>query len=1298
MIFNSLNVDFAPVWTPVPCTTNDKVLYYNKQLDLYCDQLPLLSNPPLETVTNFTTDDHLVDLNAREVVGSSTHNEKTFKVIPWSTKGTSSSVGNTKTSSLSSSSCTNESPRRSIDSNANVRSGSISTPNSANFCRVVSETSNAAQAISGKPGSVATQAVMSPASRKKPHSWQTSPQRQKKNQKCILSEPDLFYHHTMDVKVWPELRDTTLYYARKAHEMFLKDNRLDFSRYFQLVSTYTAYTQMACRLCSMQPHHKNQLKELKRLLKKSILSLSRLSINSSLYFLYSQRSSVGSHTTPRTSQSQTQLANVSKRSMKNVIGGSSAQTQDAAPFWGQARDSSVEELPAPASASYPMAIGQRNNSAATARTSVPNSADLNEFENERAVLLGNISNNIDFEFSHFTRTLQTLYHLLQFSVARTDWIPQLFPRFFKGSFNGGSWVNPFSQINVSPESRGSLGSATNSAMNPNLASPVGGLPPKVAEAVAQASGYSLQELTDAGQWDSRHSLNKGTMKNARVMQRNAVNRPSHHRTFSRSRAPKIVQYALNENTVNLMRRRFTALNSKLTAMEINNESPSAEEEVKTRRRRVEIISQIYDEVSSTGLLEIMENLNMSIFVNLKKLIEDNKSDTESEEFLGHSLSSISSLLTEFFDIKQAFHDTVISLVMTTQQITLNDPYVFCSMKSNYPVGYFEPGLSFAQVNKADRMALDFYKHLADQDVEINNMRFLSASDDLNDACNNYSEIAYISCSIVEQLVRERENLLNYAARMMKNDLTAALLNGEQDKWFEDYTFFGIHGEEEEGVETIHSDDDEGANFSSIAKDTPWFLTPEHEHDLIYDQRGRIKGGTKDALIEYLTNPEVVDAWFNVTMLLTFRSMFTTRDFLYALAYRYNSHPPEGLSYDEYNLWIEMKLQPIRLRVVGILKSLLSQYWNPAYYEAGVAAALSFAQTAVEDQVPGANDLKNAVREVLANNGKPRADFDTQGTNVQQSSSDTRSNLVTSTMGSNSHSLHNFRKIKLLDIDPRTYASQLTIMEHNQYLCISVFECLDRAWGTKYCDMGGSPNITKFIASANNLTNYVSYAIVKNHDPKMRARLIQYFITVAQYCRELNNFSSMTAIVSALCSSPIYRLKKTWPLVSKESKVFLDEMNTLMDSTKNFINYRELLRSLKNVACVPFFGVFLSDLTFIYGGNPDFLFNSTDIINFSKRARNVEILEGIMSFKKVYYKLKRYDDIQGILTESLSNVPHIEKQYELSLQIEPREEHASHALGRDVIGNTGFRSHAISEDRPGKLFKLGKKKQSSRLFG
>lgn len=1309
MIFSSLHTEIPPIWSPIPTSNLDKIVYYNKHFDIYCNQLPLISNPTLDTTSSFRTEDQAVDLSPRNLQNSSKHNDKTFKIIPYSNKGGTTT---SKRSSLSSSSQNYHSPSVSMGN----RSGSTSTSNSICY-RVASETINSTFSQQQPSASknvplkhysapnVGMESLSSSATKKKhpsiPH------QHIQTERQAILSKPDLFYHHTMDIKLWSELRDTTFYYIRKAHEMLLKNNRLEYEKFFQLVSTYSMYTQIACRLSYSQIKEKNRMKEIKKLLKRIIFSLSRIGINSSIYFASSQRSPSTITSTPRLSEASTESEDVGEKN--NPLRQMPSSTDTETLVAGTNNNPSTVNFNTSLSnneqfsASYYAA--QRNNSATTTRTSIPSLHDRSTINLESSAMVRELFDTLDTEFDHFARTMQLIYEVLQTSIVTNDWIPQLFPRFFRGSFNGGSWTNPFSQC----------GQTLNEDNDPTQGSLIGGLPPKVSKAIAMASGCNTHYFSDLNPdliSETSNSRDKYSPPAHRSGPCCGLNRPSHHRTFSRSKASRSIQYPLNENTINMMKKRYSSLWDKLSSIVVANENLKSLEIINSKKRQLELTSQTYEEVSSCVLLEVLENLDVTIFVNLRTLIATKKNlDAESEEFLRHALSSISSVLTEFFDIKQAFHDTVIRLIMCAQQITLDDPFVFCPMKSNFPVGYFEPGLNLSQsqFNKVDKTAVELYKSLVTQDVEINDMHFLKASEEFADACNKYIEIANISCTIVEQLVEERENLLNYAARMMKNDLTTELLKGEQERWFEDYDVFEPEEEEAGQYEVTHKEDEEHQGDYTVGKsenivkldiagkDTPWFLRSEFDSSLIYDQRGRIKGGTRDALIEHLTSHEVVDAWFNVSMLLTFRSIFTTREFLYSLVYRYNLYPPEGLSYDEYNLWVEKKLTPIKCRVVSIMKSLFSQYWTPAYYEPGISATLNFAQFALSENLPGAQELYEEIKEHLATKGKPRladpdfADFQNPGV-LPDSAKSSPPNLVA---GSSSSSIFRLKKFKLLDIDPRTYATQLTIMEHDFYLRISVFECLDRAWGPKYCDMGGSANITKFIASANNLTNYVSHAIVKQTEVKKRARLIQYFITVAQYCREFNNFSSMTAIVSALCSSPIYRLKKTWPLVSTGCTEILKALNTLMDSAKNFIHYRELLRSVKDVACVPFFGVYLSDLTFTFGGNPEFLHNSSDIINFGKRARIVDILEEIMSFKRIHYKLKRYDDIQAIIEGSLEDVPHIEKQYELSLLIEPRGDDQNRSAAADAIKGSGF--DPTTEDR-NRVSKFGKKKQSSRLFG
>lgn len=1293
MIFNSIHTEVPPVWSPVPVSNLEKVLYYNKHFDIYCNQLPLFSSAYLETNSTIAVYDQAIDLTPRNTQNTSKHKEKTFRLMSYSNRSTNTP---SKPSSLSSASCNYHSPSVQADR----RSSSASTSHS-NCYRVVSETSSGQQApqrgIPLKHHSAPTVDLSSTTNSKRkqpPPSLQSCHHYHTKTQ-AILAKPDLFYHHTMDIKLWPELRDTTLYYIKRTQEMLIKNNQMEFEKLFQLSSTYCTYTQIACRLS--YPHIKEscRVKEVKRLLKRIISSLSRIGINASIYFASSHRNLQTLNTTPRASEvSTTSIENndedLNATAINSRAGTASFSDGSTYPQFGD-RNNSATQNERSFSSDY---TSLRNNSATTTRTSVPGDKDnIDGFA--PGTMMKNLYDNLDGEFTHFIRTVQLLYHVLQASMTAGDYIPQLFPRFFRGSFNGGSWSNPFSQFD---SVNNGLSDTDDTSKHGDS---IGGLPPKIAEAIAAASGCHAAAYVDfnsqiAAAHDDCHPGQKAVMCQV-------FDRPSHHRTFSRSRASRKIQYPLSEGTVNMMKKRYLSICEKIDSFELDDEARQDPEVSKSKKRQLEVTSQTYEEVSSCILLEVLENLDLGIFVNLRTLIASNKHlDGESEEFLRHALSSISTLLTDFFDTKQAFHDTVMRLIICAQQFTLSDPYVFCSMRPNTPVGYYEPGMSpsQSQFNKVDRAVGDLYKLLVAQDVEFNNMQYLRTFDEFSDACLKYTEIASLSCTITEQLVEERENLLNYAARTMRNDLTTNLLKGESEKWFGDYDVFEPDEDDEQNGPLRASDDefmsDDNIKSGSLDKDTPWFLGSEFERSIIYDQRGRVRGGTKKALIEHLTSHEVIDAWFNVTMLLTFRSMFTTREFLYALVHRYNLYPPEGLSYDEYNLWVEKKLNPIKCRVVSIMKSFFSQYWTPAYFEPGISATLNFAHIAVSENLSGAQELYQDIKDNLASQGRiGSGQMDIGPLKHPNESADVgkKHPPVLSTKSSSSSFLK-LRRYKLLDIDPKTYAAQLTIMEHAYYLRISVFECLDRAWGMKYCDMGGSANITKFIASANNLTNYVSHAIVQQNEVKIRALLIQYFITVAEHCRELNNFSSMTAIVSALCSSPIYRLKKTWPLVSKECTTILKELSKLMDSAKNFIHYRELLRSVKDVACVPFFGVYLSDLTFTFGGNPDFLHNSSDIINFSKRGRIVDIVEEIMSFKKIHYKLKRFDDIQTIIEGSLENVPHIEKQYELSLLIEPRSGAQNRPAGNDPL--KGFKSSAAPDDRNNRLLKFGKK-QSSRLF-
>jgi hypothetical protein len=109
----------------------------------------------------------------------------------------------------------------------------------------------------------------------------------------------------------------------------------------------------------------------------------------------------------------------------------------------------------------------------------------------------------------------------------------------------------------------------------------------------------------------------------------------------------------------------------------------------------------------------------------------------------------------------------------------------------------------------------------------------------------------------------------------------------------------------------------------------------------------------------------------------------------------------------------------------------------------------------------------------------------------------------------------------------------------------------------------------------------------------------------------------------------------------------------MDSSKNFAEYRELLHSV-NPPCVPFLGVYLTDLTFNEDGNPNYMPKLPHLINFGKQAKTAEIIREIQGYQNSHYNLDAVAEVQDYLTDQISKAKNLAQLYELSLQMEPKE--------------------------------------------
>lgn len=340
-----------------------------------------------------------------------------------------------------------------------------------------------------------------------------------------------------------------------------------------------------------------------------------------------------------------------------------------------------------------------------------------------------------------------------------------------------------------------------------------------------------------------------------------------------------------------------------------------------------------------------------------------------------------------------------------------------------------------------------------------------------------------------------------------------------------------------------------------------YLRLDYDHELSWDlkvQPPNVKGGSLLALVEQLTRHDRSDFKFNNTFLLTYRSFTSARELFELLIKRFNTQPPEGLTQAEYEEWREQKQKLIRVRVVNNLRTWLDQYWMEDQNEETknlIRDIYNFARETVKStETSGAAPLMAVIDQRLSGKEVGRRMIQTVSQNAPAPIMP-----------------RNMKKLKFLDIDVTEFARQLTIIEARLYGRIKHTECLNKMWQKNdSIEPDPAPNVRALIKHSNQMTNWVAEMILAQTDVRKRVVVIRHFVSVADKCRGLNNFSSLTSIISALATAPIARLKRTWDQVPARSSALLESMRTLMGSTKNFGDYRDALHAA-NPPCIPFFG-------------------------------------------------------------------------------------------------------------------------------
>lgn len=223
-------------------------------------------------------------------------------------------------------------------------------------------------------------------------------------------------------------------------------------------------------------------------------------------------------------------------------------------------------------------------------------------------------------------------------------------------------------------------------------------------------------------------------------------------------------------------------------------------------------------------------------------------------------------------------------------------------------------------------------------------------------------------------------------------------------------------------------------------------------------------------------------------------------------------------------------------------------------------------------------------------------------------------------------LSNYRP-NLLDFNGLELAKQLTLIESTIFCSIKPEELLNDNYTTKKAHLKLAPNVRQSLLFTNCLSGYVIESVLQpKANNKMRLNVVKTWLKVAISCLYLRNFNSLAAIITSLQSHLITRLTKLWSELSDKYKELYDYLSGIIHPDKNYSVYRTKLRNFLvsneyNIPVVPYFHLFLQDLTFISEGNSnhrkgnDFL--NKKLINIDKYLKISRIIADIESLQISY---------------------------------------------------------------------------------